>query len=84
MIDAKPCKGAIKSLYKFKFVMTQSLAKKYIHIIFSTKQRQPLIAIRFENEIHRYLAGICDRLDAAPSGLARNLYTIRRPEVLLY
>jgi putative transposase len=46
--------------------MPQSLAKNYLHIIFSTKQRQPLIPIRFENEIHRYLAGICDRLECHP------------------
>jgi putative transposase len=46
--------------------MPQSLTKNYIHIIFSTKQRQPLIPIRFENEIHSYLAGICDRLECYP------------------
>ena len=46
--------------------MPQSLARNYIHIIFSTKHRQPLIPMRFENEIHRYLAGICDRLECNP------------------
>jgi REP element-mobilizing transposase RayT len=46
--------------------MPQSLAKNYIHIIFSTKQRQPLIPIRFESEIHRYLSGTCERLECNP------------------
>jgi putative transposase len=46
--------------------MPQSLVKNYIHIVFSTKNRQPLILPPFENEIHSYLAGICNRLDCNP------------------
>jgi REP element-mobilizing transposase RayT len=46
--------------------MAQSLVKNYIHIVFSTKHRQPLISSTFENEIHSYLAGICKRLECTP------------------
>jgi hypothetical protein len=44
-------------------VMAQSFVKKYIHIVFSTKYRQPLISSTFENEIHTYLAGVCKGLE---------------------
>ncbi|WP_367391358.1 IS200/IS605 family transposase [Lewinella sp. LCG006] len=43
--------------------MGQSLVKNYIHIVFSTKYRQPLIQPYFENELHAYLGGICKSLD---------------------
>jgi len=46
--------------------MPQSLVKNYIHIVFSTKHRQPLISSPFENEIHSYLAGTCKRLECNP------------------
>lgn len=46
--------------------MPQSLVKNYIHIVFSTKHRQPIIPTLFENEIHSYLAGICNRLECYP------------------
>jgi len=37
--------------------MPQSLVKNYIHIVFSTKHRQPLITRPFENEIHAIWVG---------------------------
>ena len=43
--------------------MGQSLVQNYIHIIFSTKYRQPLIQPPVEQELHAYLGGICNRLD---------------------
>jgi putative transposase len=43
--------------------MGQSLVKNYIHIIFSTKYRQPLITPKIEAELHTYLGGICNRLE---------------------
>jgi len=46
--------------------MGQSLVKNYIHIIFSTKYRQPLINERIENELHAYLGGICKNLKCHP------------------
>jgi putative transposase len=46
--------------------MSQSLVKNYIHIIFSTKNREPLINPGVEEELHRYLAGICQKLACEP------------------
>jgi REP element-mobilizing transposase RayT len=42
--------------------MGQSLVKNYIHIVFSTKHREPLIYAPVEEELHTYLGGICNRL----------------------
>ena len=44
--------------------MGQSLVKNYIHLIFSTKHRQPLIHPPVEEELHAYLGGICNRLES--------------------
>lgn len=46
--------------------MGQSLVKNYLHIIFSTKYRQPLISETIENELYSYLGGICKRLECPP------------------
>lgn len=43
--------------------MPQSLVKNYIHIVFSTKYRQPLIDEYIEKELHSYLGGICNKLE---------------------
>ena len=43
--------------------MGQSLAKNYLHIIFSTKNREPLIDPEYEADLHNYLGGICKSLD---------------------
>ena len=44
--------------------MAQSFAVNYLHIIFSTKHRQPFIDEEIEKELHRYLAGICNGLES--------------------
>ena len=46
--------------------MGQSLVKNYIHIVFSTKHRRPLIHPPVEEELHKYLAGICKKLECSP------------------
>lgn len=46
--------------------MGQSLVKNYIHIVFSTKYRQPLIKPGIEEELYRYLGGICSKLECNP------------------
>jgi REP element-mobilizing transposase RayT len=46
--------------------MPQSLSKVYLHIIFSTKNRQNLIDERIENSLYEYLGGICKRLNCNP------------------
>ncbi len=43
--------------------MGQSLVKNYLHLVFSTKYRQPLILPRVEDELHAYLGGICNKLE---------------------
>ena len=43
--------------------MGQSLVQNYMHIVFSTKHRQPLITGEIEEELHKYIGGICNRLD---------------------
>ena len=42
--------------------MGQSLVQNYLHIIFSTKYRQPLIKPPVEEELHKYLGAICNRM----------------------
>lgn len=46
--------------------MGQSLVKNYIHIVFSTKYRQPLIHAPHEDQLHSYLGGICKKLECQP------------------
>ena len=43
--------------------MSQSLVKNYLHIVFSTKHRQPLILPSIEKELYSYLGGICNNLE---------------------
>ncbi len=46
--------------------MGQSLVKNYIHFVFSTKHRQPLIQLPVETELNNYLGGICKNLEYQP------------------
>ena len=46
--------------------MGQSLVKNYVHPIFSTKYRQPLIIPTIETDLHNYLGGICKNLECYP------------------
>ena len=46
--------------------MPQSLVKNYIHITFSTKNRYPFIDAEIEEELYRYLGGICRNLECNP------------------
>ena len=43
--------------------MGQSLVKNYLHLVFSTKYRQPFIKPPVEEELHNYLGGICNGLE---------------------
>ncbi|WP_439481854.1 IS200/IS605 family transposase [Cyclobacterium plantarum] len=43
--------------------MGQSHVRNYIHIIFSTKNRMPLISNEVEDALHRYLGGICNNME---------------------
>ena len=42
--------------------MAQSLSNVLLHIVFSTKLREPWIDIEIERELHKYVAGICREL----------------------
>jgi putative transposase len=46
--------------------MGQSLVKNYIHIVFSTKHREPLIYPPYERALHSYLGETCRNLDCPP------------------
>nr|WP_303649288.1 IS200/IS605 family transposase [Chryseobacterium edaphi] len=46
--------------------MSQSLSKIYVHIIFSVKNREPLIQDTIKEELFNYLGGICKNLECYP------------------
>ena len=46
--------------------MGQSLVKNYVHLVFSTKHREPLIYPPYEKELHNQLAGICQNYECHP------------------
>ncbi|PWN07616.1 IS200/IS605 family transposase [Rhodohalobacter mucosus] len=46
--------------------MPQSLNSIYIHVVFSTKNRKPLIDNRISSELFNYLGGICKVTGANP------------------
>jgi REP element-mobilizing transposase RayT len=59
----KPQRGFTNSLTTR--AMPQSLAEIYVHIVFSTKNRQPFLQNRaFRDRTHGYLKGICDGQDS--------------------
>jgi putative transposase len=53
--------------------MAQSLVKNYVHIIFSTKHRLPLIKPEFQPELYSYLAGTCRDLDCHAAKIGGHL-----------
>ena len=46
--------------------MGQSLNKIYVHLVFSTKHRNPLITDSIQDELFSYLGGICKGLECNP------------------
>lgn len=44
--------------------MPQSLAKILVHLIYSTKHREPVLHEQVREELHRYTAGILKQLDS--------------------
>ena len=46
--------------------MAQSLSKVYVHITFSTKNRQNLIDDKIKESLFEYLGGICKGLECSP------------------
>ncbi|MDA3927390.1 MAG: transposase [Prolixibacteraceae bacterium] len=46
--------------------MPQSLSKVYVHLAFSTKNRELFITSEVQNRLFQYLGGICAGLDCTP------------------
>lgn len=46
--------------------MPQSLTKVYVHLVFSTKYREPIIGDDVKDELYAYLGGICQALECNP------------------
>src|SRR5262245_32728243 len=62
--------------------MPQSLAQIYLHLVFSTKNRQPFLQDAvLRDEMHNYLGGICNNVDC-PSlrvgGVADHVHVLCR------
>ncbi len=49
--------------------MPQSLAAVYVHLVFSTKDRAPLIGREIRSDLHAYLGGIAKNLGCQPLGI---------------
>src|SRR5438093_2707517 len=62
--------------------MPQSLSAVYIHLVFSTKDRRPLLRDKStRNALHSYLGGISKQLDCPPilvSGVEDHLHLLAR------
>ena len=61
--------------------MPQSLASILVHLVFSTKNRQPLIHPEIESELHPYLATVFRNLDSptlALNGTEDHLHVLFR------
>lgn len=46
--------------------MGQSLAKLYVHIVFSTKHHEKILTPEVQPELFSYLGGICNNLECYP------------------
>ncbi|MDH4202128.1 MAG: IS200/IS605 family transposase [Phycisphaerae bacterium] len=46
--------------------MAQSLAQKYVHIVFSTKERYPFIETDIEPQLYAYMAGTIKQMEGIP------------------
>lgn len=43
--------------------MPQSLSRILVHLVFSTKNREPVLSSALRGELHPYLAGTLDQID---------------------
>ena len=61
--------------------MPQSLVRNYVHIVFSTKNREPLIDKTIAPELYAYMGGIARRLECkivAAGGIADHVHLLCR------
>ncbi len=65
-----PCTNGLSMIFcslknsNWYSIMPQSLANVLIHLVFSTKNREPLIDPKVEQELYSYLVGICRTVGA--------------------
>ncbi|MGH9327502.1 MAG: IS200/IS605 family transposase [Terriglobia bacterium] len=61
--------------------MAQSLSKLYVHLIFSTRGREPLLLGELRGQMHAYLAGVLNHHDSPAikvGGTADHLHALFR------
>lgn len=46
--------------------MSQSLVKNYVHLVFSTKHRQPFMDKTIQPDLYAYIGGICKNYECYP------------------
>jgi REP element-mobilizing transposase RayT len=46
--------------------MPQSLAKIYVHLVFSTKNREPLLCAEHQTNLHAYMGGTLNGMECVP------------------
>lgn len=46
--------------------MPQSLVRNYVHLVFSTKHRQPFIDKNIQPELYAYIGGVCKNYECYP------------------
>ncbi len=50
----------------FLYLMPQSLSRVFVHIVFSTKHRQPFMDLAIQPRLFAYMARICTEFDCPP------------------
>lgn len=53
--------------------MGQTLVKNYLHIVFSTRNRQPFITPHIAPELFKYIGGICKKLECFPLAIGGHI-----------
>jgi hypothetical protein len=46
--------------------MAHTFTKNHLHVVFSTKERQKLIAENFQLRLWKYVTGVCKNIDLIP------------------
>jgi hypothetical protein len=57
--------------------MSSTHTSLHYHLIFATKHREPILAKECRHELHAYLGGIVNGLDAYPECIGGELMTLR-------
>lgn len=71
--------STIPERFSILHAMPQSLSKVYLHIVFSTKNREPWLRPEIRAEVHRYLGGVAGHHDCPAiivSGVADHVHLL--------